>query len=221
MKVSDFVHVLNENIMQYGDKRVVFVEKTISCTFEAFKVRKKDDGSVVIQLWRLPNRDNDGSRFMASKLSQKLSDLRSDAVLKIEDFNSDYENTKEDAVIECALMPWLNQGNGASDCFEVIISLNFNADIVGSDFESYLCDRNDELDNCAYELAKALARENDPEWDQSYIGEMLDASDSILNELGIYTCHPWFTSVDGIDGEIPCYLCDECKNPRCPMKRMS
>ncbi len=92
---------------------------------------------------------------------------------------------------------------------------------INSDkFETYLCIRNDDIDNAAYDLVCALAKLPDgsnPEWDMSYIGEVVLAAKETLEENNIPVCHPYYTSSDGED-ETPCPQDNECKIINCPFK---
>ena len=72
-------------------------------------------------------------------------------------------------------------------------------------FEDYLCERNDTIDNAAYQLIGVLTAE-DP-------GEVVDAVKEIIIEKVGYTCHPFYCD------EVPCYLTDECDNKHCPLRR--
>lgn len=86
-------------------------------------------------------------------------------------------------------------------------------------FEDYLCERNDMIDNAAYQLIGVLTAEAPggllecdpaiPDWDMEIIGEVVDAVKEILMEKVGYTCHPFHSD------EVPCYLTDECDNKYC------
>ena len=90
-------------------------------------------------------------------------------------------------------------------------------------FEEYLCDRNDAIDNAAYQLIIALTANNPegtmeanptvPEWDMSLIGRVVDSAQEIIQEQIGYHCHPFYCN------EIPCYLTDECQNTHCAMRQ--
>lgn len=90
-------------------------------------------------------------------------------------------------------------------------------------FEDYLCERNDLIDNAAYMLIGVLTAENPdgplefdpaaPEWDMAIIGEVVDAVKEIIVEKVGYTCHPFYCD------DVPCYLTDECDNKHCTMRR--
>lgn len=59
-------------------------------------------------------------------------------------------------------------------------------------FEDYLCDRNDLIDNTSYDLICALTAKNHygdqeedietPDWDMEIIGEVVDAVEEVLQE---------------------------------------
>ena len=90
-------------------------------------------------------------------------------------------------------------------------------------FEDYLCERNDTIDNAAYQLIGVLTAEDPgasleddpatPNWDMAIIGEVVDAVKEIIIEKVGYTCHPFYCD------EVPCYLTDECDNKHCPLRR--
>lgn len=77
-------------------------------------------------------------------------------------------------------------------------------------FEDYLCERNDTIDNAAYQLIGVLTAEDPgasleddpatPNWDMAIIGEVVDAVKEIIIEKVGYTCHPFYCD------EVPCYL---------------
>lgn len=76
-------------------------------------------------------------------------------------------------------------------------------------FEDYLCERNDTIDNAAYQLIGVLTAEDPgasleddpatPNWDMAIIGEVVDAVKEIIIEKVGYTCHPFYCD------EVPCY----------------
>lgn len=87
-------------------------------------------------------------------------------------------------------------------------------------FEDYLCERNDTIDNAAYQLIGVLTAEDPgasleddpatPNWDMAIIGEVVDAVKEIIIEKVGYTCHPFYCD------EVPCYLTDD---KHCPLRR--
>ena len=66
-------------------------------------------------------------------------------------------------------------------------------------FEDYLCNRNDAIDNAAYQLICAMTaqdhnelKEDDPavpDWNMEIIGELVDAAEEIIQEKAGHTCH--------------------------------
>ena len=90
-------------------------------------------------------------------------------------------------------------------------------------FEDYLCERNDTIDNAAYQLIGVLTAEDPgasleddpatPNWDMAIIGEVVDAGKEIIIEKVGYTCHPFYCD------EVPCYLTDECDNKHCTLRK--
>lgn len=89
-------------------------------------------------------------------------------------------------------------------------------------FEDYLCERNDTIDNTAYQLIVALTAEDPdgpleydpaaPDWDMAMIGEVTDAAKEIIMAKIGHICHPFYSD------DIPCYLGDCCDNPHCIFK---
>lgn len=86
-------------------------------------------------------------------------------------------------------------------------------------FEDVLIEKNDEIDNAAYNLAVALVRANNPDeaekvlpWDMFTIGEIVHAVEVILNQIGHKTCLPYY-----VGGDIPCSESGTCSNPNCPL----
>ena len=86
-------------------------------------------------------------------------------------------------------------------------------------FEDYLCNRNDAIDNAAYQLIGVLTAEDPgasleddpatPNWDMAIIGEVVDAVKEIIQEKAGHTCHPFYCD------SIPCYQTGDCKNQYC------
>lgn len=82
-------------------------------------------------------------------------------------------------------------------------------------FEDYLCNRNDAIDNAAYQLICAMTaqdhnepKEDDPavpDWNMEIIGELVDAAEEIIQEKAGHTCHPFYCD------SIPCYQTGDCK----------
>lgn len=78
-------------------------------------------------------------------------------------------------------------------------------------FDEFLCKRNDEIDNAAFDFLKVLYPKI--EWDMSMIGEIEDYANEILAERGMNVCYPY---VFGDDEWTPCYNCGcQCE---CPME---
>ena len=99
----------------------------------------------------------------------------------------------------------------------IVISLDMddeNPEVVDTLFERHLIQQGDATDNAAYELACAIAGKH-LDWNQAYIGEIVDDAENTLTNLGIDTCRPW---LDG-EYEVPCYLTDDCANSNCPLKK--
>lgn len=79
-------------------------------------------------------------------------------------------------------------------------------------FEDYLETRNDAINNAAYALAESLVRDSELEWNMSYIGEIVDAAESILMSKGFKTCHPFYEGAD----ICPCVEGQDCDRAHCP-----
>lgn len=92
-------------------------------------------------------------------------------------------------------------------------------------FEEYLCDRNDLIDNTSYQLICSLTARNHhgdqredigtPDWNMEIIGKVNEAVEAVLLESVGHICHPFYC-----DG-IPCYLTGDCSNPYCLFKDQS
>lgn len=90
-------------------------------------------------------------------------------------------------------------------------------------FEDFLCERNDVLDNAAYQLLCMAANPDyqpdspnglgNLEWNMALIGELLDCAEEILMKHGIATCRPFYEGED----EIICCNGEDCKNANCPL----
>lgn len=84
------------------------------------------------------------------------------------------------------------------------------------DFESYLVNINDEIDNSAFDLINAFVRmdrDTDVEWDMEIIGEIEEAVEDILMSRCFGVCHPFYCG-----DEIPCHQSDDCGNTKCPFR---
>ena len=77
-------------------------------------------------------------------------------------------------------------------------------------FEDYLCNRNDAIDNAAYQLICAMTaqdhnepKEDDPavpDWNMEIIGELVDAAEEIIQEKAGHTCHPFYSDSEETSG---------------------
>lgn len=84
-------------------------------------------------------------------------------------------------------------------------------------FEAFLLERNDAVDNAAYQFL-LLLRQNEQSgeaetvlpWSMELIGELVEQAQSILHEASFPNCWPFY------ENEIPCMQTDSCKNPNCP-----
>lgn len=89
-------------------------------------------------------------------------------------------------------------------------------------FENFLVNKNDRIDNAAFELIDALVdttecdeEESAFEWNMEYIGEVVDLIKSYLSEKGFETCHPYYED----DDRIPCFKGKSCTNACCKMRK--
>lgn len=90
-----------------------------------------------------------------------------------------------------------------------------------SDFEGFLIERNDKLEQTAHELLWHMTHPNaEPSeangdyklYDMAQIGPLLDAAEEVLENAGINTCRPYY-----VENEVPCYLSGTCSFTPCPM----
>ena len=83
------------------------------------------------------------------------------------------------------------------------------------DFDDYLCQREDDVDNAAYALLCAVANRQ-LDWDLSIIRPLVEEVANILEDLEIGSCVPYYDD-DGFERR-PCYEDEfvECAN--CPMR---
>lgn len=87
-------------------------------------------------------------------------------------------------------------------------------------FEDFLERKTEAVYSAAYDLASALVARNGTEteesipWDMSFIGEIADAAESVLESNGIRHCNPYYEGKD----EIPCYLGSDCTYVDCPLR---
>ena len=85
-------------------------------------------------------------------------------------------------------------------------------------FEEFLLQRNEKIDNLAYELLCELAGKR-LEWNMYQIAEVWQAAEAVLKEASIPYCHPYWLSNDVTD-EIPCTVDPSCNNPDCIGKKL-
>lgn len=86
------------------------------------------------------------------------------------------------------------------------------------DFESYLINKNDEIDNSVFALINAFVRKDgdtDVKWNMEVIGEIEEVVEDILTSRYFDICHPFYS-----DDNIPCYKSDDCWNEACLFKRV-
>ena len=89
-------------------------------------------------------------------------------------------------------------------------------------FEQFLIDKNDLIDNAAYNLIRAIAEtgtdlDDEPviEWEMGMIVEVVDAVKYTLErDFKIRPCHPYHSGAH----EIPCYR-SNCLVTNCPFRR--
>lgn len=82
------------------------------------------------------------------------------------------------------------------------------------DFEVFLTNRNDEIDNAAFQLIILLSNKACV-WDMELIGDVVDAVLEELRRHGVSSCYPYYEG----DESVPCFQGTDCKNPNCPLKR--
>lgn len=81
-------------------------------------------------------------------------------------------------------------------------------------FESYVCERGDEIDNAAHELLCILAR-SDLEWDIGMIRAVVEEAERALESRGIIACDPFWCGEHG--ERTPCYKTGDCGG-KCPFR---
>lgn len=90
------------------------------------------------------------------------------------------------------------------------------------EFEDYLTERMDELDNAVYALLRTfqmLPEADDDEsfpWDQEIIGAVSESIEELLSERGFTFCRPYHD-----ENDEPCFQSDECKHKKCPFRKES
>lgn len=85
------------------------------------------------------------------------------------------------------------------------------------DFEDFLTERMDELDNAVYALLRQfllLDAEAAFPWDMEIIGTVSDQIEDILAEHGYFPCRPYYEG----DNRLPCFRGADCQRPDCPLK---
>lgn len=94
-----------------------------------------------------------------------------------------------------------------------------NTGIPARNFDNFLVERNDDLDNSAYNLAlKMLDLDNQPDhetafpWNMEIIGAMLESAQEILGEHGYAVCWPYY------EEEVPCCQTASCAKTDCLLK---
>ena len=92
------------------------------------------------------------------------------------------------------------------------------------EFEDFLVNKNDRIDNAAFELINALVdpTEYDEEetafdWNMEHIGEVVDMVSTYLEEVGFKVCRPYYEG----DDRTPCFKCESCTNEACEMRKKS
>lgn len=92
-----------------------------------------------------------------------------------------------------------------------------------TNFDNFLTDRNDIIDNAVYQLILTLTdkTEDELEWDMSIIGDVTLAIESVLARHDITICHPYHEEDENDDNSerIPCIDTDTCEHSDCPYKR--
>lgn len=91
-------------------------------------------------------------------------------------------------------------------------------DDSGDEFDDFITDKCELIDNTAYDLLRAIESETPYSlgkvvWDYSIIGEVIDYAEALMLKKGLRTCHPYF-----VDDQVPCYLDSECESNNCPFK---
>lgn len=81
-------------------------------------------------------------------------------------------------------------------------------------FESYVCERGDEIDNAAHELLCIMAR-SDLEWDIGMIRAVVEEAERVLESRGIIACDPFWCEENG--ERTPCYKTGDCDG-KCPFR---
>lgn len=82
-------------------------------------------------------------------------------------------------------------------------------------FDDFSIEKNDDIDNAAYELLQSLAV-NEIDWDMEMIGDVVEFVKEYLEEKHIPVCHPYYDVTT--DKDIPCYRSGDCHVEECPMR---
>ena len=90
------------------------------------------------------------------------------------------------------------------------------------EFDDFLCEKNDLIDNAAHALICSLVSHNTTctedclEWNMQHIGAVVMLVERYLAEQGMVCCHPFYEG----DDEVPCYRCaGVCEKENCPFKQ--
>lgn len=87
------------------------------------------------------------------------------------------------------------------------------------EFEDYLCERGDELDNAAQTLINTVAG-MDIEWDIGFIRDVIETVEEGLRFRKIPYCDPYNEINEEGELDVPCVNGDDCDNPNCPFINM-
>lgn len=118
--------------------------------------------------------------------------------------------------LECPL-----GGDETNDCADCAYAGDYhfvNGECVRRDnnrFDDFSIEKNDDIDNAAYELLQSLAV-NEIDWDMEMIGDVVEFVKEYLEEKHIPVCHPYYDVTT--DKDIPCYRSGDCHVEECPMR---
>ena len=82
-------------------------------------------------------------------------------------------------------------------------------------FEKFLCNKNDDIDNAAHYLLYVLSSDGEVEWDMEMIGDLVGCAEKILQEHSIAPCHPFWEG----EKRTPCYLGEDCERKECLFRK--
>ena len=90
-------------------------------------------------------------------------------------------------------------------------------------FENFICNKNDDIDNAAFNLLCTIVTTSEYyngdcpeiEWNMETIGQLVDYAENLLIKSGYNTCHPFYEG----DEETPCYLGEDCERTDCPFRK--